>query len=224
MPLSPRARFFLAATLIGASDAALTLLLLTLLDHRLDRPPVRQFDLLAQARVHALTAPRLTPVMLALTSIGAIKIFATALALVLVYLVVRARRHEAALLGGAPAGAFALNETLKLHFHRLRPLVPWSLGDEHTFSFPSGHSLFSVVLYGTLAYIALRRPSSPRRRIGVLAPAILLPLGIGLSRIYLGMHFPTDVLAGWLTGALWLAAIIMIDHAWRARTDGRARI
>ncbi len=90
----------------------------------------------------------------------------------------------------------------------------WSIGDEHTFSFPSGHSLFAVVFYGTLAYCALHRRTSLRRQFGILAPAMVMPFCIGTSRIYLGMHYPTDVAAGWLTGALWLAAVVTIDLAW----------
>ena len=110
-----------------------------------------------------------------------------------------------------------LNESLKLHFHRARPRVPWSIGDEHTFSFPSGHSLFAVVLYGTLAYLALGRGRSIAWRLGCVALATLMPLSIGVSRIYLGMHYPTDVLAGWLAGVLWLSAVGVIDRAWRVQ-------
>ncbi len=172
-------RFYTTACLISLSDIALVVLLLTLLDHRLDRPAVLRFDLTRQARIHAFATPPLTAIMLALTWIGAIKIFAVALAAILLFLVLRGRRHAATLLGGAVAGAFVLNEALKQHFHRIRPQVPWSVGDEHTFSFPSGHSLFSVVLYGTLAYIALHSETTARRRLAILAPAMLMPLGIG---------------------------------------------
>jgi undecaprenyl-diphosphatase len=202
----------LTATLIALVCCVLILLVLTLLDHRLDLPAVQHFDLTLQARIHSFASPSLTRIMLALTWIGSIKIFLTALAVSILYRLLRHGRHDAILLAGSILGALVLNQTLKLHFHRLRPQVPWSIGDEHTFSFPSGHSLFSVVLYGALAWCALHRRTSPRRRLGVLTPAILMPLTIGLSRIYLGMHFPTDVLAGWLTGGLWLAAVISIDR------------
>ncbi len=212
--MSPRLRFYSTALLIIALSTGVTLLLLTLLHSRLGRPAFQRFDFAVQAWVHAWSNPWLTHVMLALTWVGAIKIFATALALSMVYLALRGDDHSAVLLGGAITSAFALNEALKQHFHRARPLVPWSIGDQHTFSFPSGHSLFSVVLYGTLAYIALHDAASVRRHITILVLAILMPLGIGISRIYLGMHYPTDVAAGWLTGALWLGAVLMIDRAW----------
>ena len=117
------------------------------------------------------------------------------------------------MLAFAVVGAFLLNESLKLHFHRARPQVPWAIGDEHTYSFPSGHALFAAALYGTLCYVALARRGTTRlRQVLVLVPACVLVAGIGLSRIYLGMHWPTDVLAGWFTGSLWLVTVMAIDR------------
>lgn len=212
--MSQRSRFAILALLLTILGALACLGALTMLDHKLDTPSLRHFDLSLQTRIHEWASPSLTRCMLALTWIGSIKIFATSLAVVLLFLLQRKRHHAVVLLALTMLGAFALNETLKLHFHRPRPHVLWSIGDEHTFSFPSGHSLFSLVLYGTLSYLALHHAATLTRRLSILAPAILLILGIGLSRIYLGMHFPSDVLAGYVTGALWLGTIIAIDSAW----------
>lgn len=219
--MSQRIRFFLGVLAIFALGVGITLLLLTLLHRQLGGTPLQHADVNLVARVHTIANPGLTRAMLALTYLGAIRIFAPALACVVLWLASRRREDEAALLGGGIAGAFVLNEALKLHFHRLRPRVPWSIGDEHTYSYPSGHSLFAVVLYGTLAYLALRPRVGNRRRMGVLLPALLLPLGIGLSRIYLGMHYASDVLAGWLAGGLWLVAVITVDRTWRAHAATR---
>ena len=213
-PYRPPLILTLLYTLIGAVAA---LSLLTILHAQLTQPLILIFDHKVQAQVHTWSSPWLSRCMLALTWIGSVKIFLTSLAVVLCGLIVRARKHAAAILVFAMTGALALNETLKLQFHRARPVVPWSIGDEKTYSFPSGHSLFSVVLYGTLAYLALRRGVSSRRQVAVLIPAILLPLGIGLSRIYLGMHWPTDVLAGYTVGLLWLAVTIAVDRLWTSR-------
>jgi len=212
--MTQRLRFLLTALAIATLTTGITLLLLTLIDHRLDLPEVLRFDLGLQARIHSSASPPLTQIMLAFTWIGSIKIFATALAIAIVWLLFRDGLHDAVLLGTAITGAFILNQTLKVHFHRLRPQVPWSIGDEHTFSFPSGHSLFAVVFYGTLAWCALHRHTDTRRRFAILVPAILMMFSIGTSRIYLGMHYPTDVAAGWLTGTLWLSAVIAIDLRW----------
>ena len=182
-------------------------------------PQLAGTDAALMATVHHWYSPGLTAVMLALTEIGAVATFASAVGVVVVLLLYRGHSHPAAILGGALLGAFALNESLKLHFHRARPVVPWSIGYEPTFSFPSGHSLFACALYGTLAYLALRPPTSAARKTAILLPAILLPLGIGLSRIYLGMHFPTDVLAGYTAGGAWLAAVITADRIWQTRVS-----
>ena len=165
--------------------------------------------------------------MLALTSIGSIKVFLPTLACAVVALLITGekqggrqtvrKREVAVLFSYAIGGALILNEAFKNFFHRPRPQVPWSIGEEPTWSFPSGHSLFSAVLYGLIAYLLLKRSPTPLR-ITLSAAALLLPLAIGLSRIYLGMHFPTDVLAGWTTGAVWLATTIAVDHRWQAHS------
>ena len=120
-------------------------------------------------------------------------------------------------------GALVLNDSFKLFFHRARPVVPWSIGDEHTFSYPSGHSLFSLVLYGLIAYNLVARRGHHVHRVLALFLAAILSLGIGISRIFLGMHWPTDVLAGYITGALWLSAVIFIDRRWRTHASRLSR-
>ena len=206
------------ALLILAVATGAILLLLTWLDHVLPLPGVRQFDLAVQQRIHAFSSPAVTRWMLAFTWLGAMRTFAPALALVVGWLLWRGQtRSLAAMLGLPMVGAIVMNELLKLHFHRLRPQVAWALGDEHTFSFPSGHSLFAVVLYGTLGYAALRLQPSAGRRAGLVAVAALLCLAIGVSRIYLGMHFPTDVIAGYLCGLVWLLAVVLVDRTVHAQ-------
>lgn len=187
-------------------------------------PHLAHFDAQVQAGVHRWSSPPLTALMLALTGIGGIATFATAVGVVTLLLLYRRRHHMAIVLGGSLAAAFVLNESLKLHFHRIRPDVLWRIGLEPTFSFPSGHALFATILYGTLAYLSFHPAMSFRRRVEVLGPALLLPLSIGLSRIYLGMHFPTDVLGGYLAGLAWLAGLITADRVWRAQTAGERPI
>lgn len=193
---------------IVVGSVASSLLALTALHANLDLPLIRRFDREAQMFVHGWTSPAVTRMMLALTWLGAIKIFAVALASFILLLWMQRRIREGALLAFSLIGAFLLNEGLKLHFHRARPAVAWAIGDEHTFSFPSGHSLFAVVLYGTLCWLSSRKAG---RTVPVV---VLLALGVGLSRIYLGMHWPTDVLAGWFAGIMWLLAVVALDSLW----------
>jgi undecaprenyl-diphosphatase len=100
-------------------------------------------------------------------------------------------------------GGVLLSGILKLGVDRPRPdLVP-HLVEEYTASFPSGHAMLSAVVYLTLGGL-LSRVEGPRRiKIYVLSVSVILTFLIGLSRIYLGVHWPTDVLAGWCAGATW---------------------
>lgn len=106
----------------------------------------------------------------------------------------------------ANLGALLLNNGLKLIFTRSRPTLWESLIQETSYSFPSGHALGALVLYGSLAYLLAR--SYPSRSLLIYGTATLVITLIGLSRLYLGVHYPTDVIAGYITGFLWLRICI----------------
>ncbi len=101
-----------------------------------------------------------------------------------------------------------LNQGLKLLFQRPRPELWPPLITEHTYSFPSGHALQGTVLYGASSYLLANR--FPRWANWLYGGAILLVGAIGLSRLYLGVHWPLDVLAGWTVGFLWLITCIFL--------------
>lgn len=202
---------------IGMASWGVALAWLTALHTELG--PLAGIDRAIQFGVHGWTRPWATGVMLAFTWVGAVKMVVPAVVGMLGWLLWSGRRHTAAVLSGAIGGAVVLNETLKLHFHRARPTVPWAIGDERTYSFPSGHSLFAVTLYGVLVYLALRRGVSVRRRVSVVVTALVMVVGIGLSRIYLGEHFPTDVLAGYGVGLVWVAGVAGMDRVWRGARE-----
>jgi membrane-associated phospholipid phosphatase len=105
-------------------------------------------------------------------------------------------------------GALILNQGLKLVFVRPRPLLWKQLIKEVSYSFPSGHALGSLVLYGFLAYLlGLQFPRWSQLIYGLAAGLIG---AIGLSRLYLGVHYPTDVMAGYAIGFLWLMMCIVM--------------
>jgi len=136
------------------------------------------------------------------------------------YLLARRRSYaEAALMVLAYAGAEVLSYSLKLAFRRDRPFFTDPLATVSTYSFPSGHATVSIAVYGALCLVVLRRLTGPARVVCVAAAILLVSL-IGFSRMYLGVHFFSDVLAGFSVGMAWLAlCVVVLDlhHRRRAR-------
>lgn len=169
-----------------------------------------RFDALIRGWVHGFASPPMTTAMVTISHIGAevlVAVFATALVLFLV----RRWNRAAVWLATSMAGALVLDLSLKHGFHRARP-VPFFGIAPHSYSFPSGHALFSFCIYGVLAGLLARRMKSNLLAALVWTAAALLIAAIGLSRIYLGVHYPTDVLAGYLAGAIWVTALIAADR------------
>jgi len=102
--------------------------------------------------IHGHASPMATRMMLALTFIGSIRVIVPLVAVVALWRWLKHCRTDAFLILVAVGGSAALNIGLKLYFHRQRPDVPWALSEEHSFSFPSGHSVAAITLYGILAY------------------------------------------------------------------------
>ncbi|WP_090110326.1 phosphatase PAP2 family protein [Limimaricola pyoseonensis] len=120
----------------------------------------------------------------------------------------------------AIGGGTLLSRGAKLFFDRPRPdLVPHE-SIVYTASFPSGHSMLSAVVYFTLAVMLSRLEARRLMKIYILTAAILLTGVVGMSRVYLGVHWPTDVLAGWSAGAAWATACFLVAR-W---LQGRGRI
>ena len=104
---------------------------------------------------------------------------------------------------GAIVGASVLDAVLKLSFHRARPEVVPHLTQVDTASFPSGHAMISAAVYLTLGALLASSQTSRGARLYVLGLSVIVTLLIGLSRLYLGVHWPSDVVAGWSAGAAW---------------------
>jgi undecaprenyl-diphosphatase len=119
------------------------------------------------------------------------------------YLSLEGKRQEAALLIVAVVGGLLISSLLKAGFDRPRPdLVPHG-SIVSSRSFPSGHSMLSAVTYLTIGAISARLREDRRVKIYILVMAVLTTMLVGISRVYLGVHWPTDVLAGWTIGAAW---------------------
>jgi membrane-associated phospholipid phosphatase len=157
--------------------------------------------------LHGRATDPFTDVFRAITTLGN---FATLVIVTVIAVTVFWRRRErtdAVFVLFAFLGAQVLSSAMKLGFRRERPFFPDPLATESSFSFPSGHALISLAVYGSIALVLARR--LPRRgdRMLLYAAAGLLILAIGFSRLYLGVHFLSDVLAGFAAGAAWLALL-----------------
>ena len=115
-----------------------------------------------------------------------------------------------------------LNQVLKALFARPRQHFEHPLLVETSYSFPSGHAMGSLLAYGMLAYFAVLALGSWRSRVGAVFAVALLVLLIGLSRMYLGVHYLSDVAAGYAAGGVWLSALITAAETVRRRGKLRA--
>lgn len=139
------------------------------------------------------------------TALGGTAVLTLVILATLGYLLLADRHRAAALAAVAVAGGILLSTLLKIGFDRPRPdLVPHA-AQVYTASFPSGHSMMAAVTWFTLAAILARVLATPVLKAYVLIVAAFVSLLVGVSRVYLGVHWPTDVLAGWSAGAAWAA-------------------
>lgn len=152
--------------------------------------------------IQKLHVPLLDRLMLSITSLGdpvVLLLICLGLGIGPLY---NSRRSEATTLGIAAVGAIGLNCWLKALFGRARPALWDRLINVGLHSFPSGHAMASIAVYGFLAYILAKQFPQWRGRIFTLT--VVLIVAIGFSRLYLGVHWPTDVVAGYAIGLAWL--------------------
>jgi undecaprenyl-diphosphatase len=161
-------------------------------------------------------SPALTGIALDFTALGSGLIVWLVILVASVFLWNSRHRWSVALLWVSILGAGLINATLKTLFDRPRPqLFPWRVPYAGLSSFPSGHSMTAMVCYATLAYLMARL--APTRFLSrfTIAGAAVLVLLIGVSRMYLGVHYPTDVLAGFTMGLAWAAFCAIAMEALR---------
>ncbi|MGH1591368.1 phosphatase PAP2 family protein [Methylobacterium phyllosphaerae] len=136
------------------------------------------------------------------TSLGSMVILCFLSAVVVGYLLMIRKRGAAALLVGSILGGTAISFGLKLLFDRPRPEMPGGI-QVFTTSFPSSHAMLSAVTYLTLGALMTRVAAGARLKAYFMGLAVLLTVVVGLSRVYVGVHYATDVLAGWCVGSAW---------------------
>ncbi len=128
------------------------------------------------------------------------------------YLLMRRRYRMVALLAAATGGGLVVSLLLKNAFSRPRPEFASETTHVLTASFPSGHSMLAAIVYLTLGVLLARTSTRYRDKLYFLTTALMVTVLVGLSRIYLGVHYPTDVLAGWSFGLIWALLCWLVAH------------
>jgi membrane protein DedA with SNARE-associated domain len=174
----------------------------------LTNDPLVRYDRAIADYLHSVATPPLTTFFLIVTAFGSIETIALLGLLVAAFFAWRRRWLFLGTWLSAVGGSVILNQLLKALFARPRPFFEHPLLIETSYSFPSGHAMESFVVYGMLAYFAVLALKTWRARTAVAFASTLLVLLIGLSRMYLGVHYFSDVVAGYAAGGVWLSALI----------------
>ncbi len=184
-------------------------------------------DTVANPFLHNLASPPLDAIMGAATFVASVPAIPVLLVVALAVLLIGHHRREALFLLLAIGGSLAINQVLKLVFHRPRPQLAWA-HVQPEYSFPSGHSQNGLVFYLAIALIVWVL-FGRRAGIAAVVAAVVLALLIGTSRIYFGYHYLTDVVGGYAAGLAWLLIVGMAFDAgpllarWRARREAADR-
>ena len=161
------------------------------------------YDVAALQWMQTHHSPLLTRIMTELTFLGTGTVVLTIVGVVAMFLWHTEHKHSARLLLASVAGGILLNNALKLWFARPRPEVFERLTETASSSFPSGHAMSATVCYGTVAYLVMRLQKRHWSRVLTGITAFILIVGICTTRLYLGVHYPSDVIAGMIIGLAW---------------------
>ena len=203
--------FLSLSLLLGLGAAIAALVFFGWLADEVLEGETRHFDDVTRAAVHTLASPTMTTTMRGVSFLGSTLFLTAATIFVVLWFVLRKWGREAALLAITMIGASALNTTLKLAFKRPRPVPFFNLTPPETYSFPSGHSLASCCFFAGLAAILSGRVKSRRARTIIWIAAATMFVLIGLSRIYLGVHYTTDVIAGFVAALIWILVVRFVE-------------
>lgn len=203
--------------LIGLALAILCALLFGWLSQEILESDTTQLDNHIRALIHGESETQFTRAMKIASDIGSPVVVGMLTLSAIVYFWIANRRQDAAIFAVTIVGAGVLSYVLKISFHRARPVPYFGIAVPNSFGFPSGHALVSLCFYGVLAYQVNSRIRNLAYRAGIWSVAVFMVVLIGFSRIYLGVHYPTDIAAGYAAGAVWVAAIVLAENSIRRR-------
>lgn len=203
--------FLSLSLLLGLAAAIGALIFFSWLTDEVLEGDSQQFDEVTRAAVHQLASPVMTALMRALSFVGSTIVLAIGTTIAVIVFATRKWGREAKLFAATMIGGSLLNVTLKLTFKRARPTPFFDLTPPETYSFPSGHSLMSACFFGALAAILTAHTKSKRLRAIIWTICAAMFLSIGFSRIYLGVHHTTDVIAGFAAALIWILVVRFVE-------------
>jgi len=202
---------------LGLASAVSALFFFAWLADEVLEGDAKMFDETVRLYAHGFANESLTALMLFITMLGSTLFLSFLCVSIFVIFIIKNWKRGAVLLMTTMAGAVILNFALKVSFGRVRPDPFFDTPLPASYSFPSGHSLYAVCFYGVLAWLITARIQNKSLRIFIWSLAVLLALLIGLSRIYLGVHYPSDVIAGFAVAIVWILTVILIDFTLKKR-------
>jgi undecaprenyl-diphosphatase len=220
----PRAKYGLSLTIGLIITFFFVYLFFGILQDVIGRDPIYFADIRVLNLVALYRTTRLNHVMLFFTTLGKGIVIAIGVFLLAnIYIFKNKPNYLITLLVSVIAGQLIFVELIKRLVHRTRPEFANVLVFENSFSFPSGHTFVAVSFYGLLTFFLFRIIKNRLLKIITVISGILLILTIGFSRIYLGAHFPTDVLASLAAGGAWLTAVITAFNIWEKSGEKKKR-
>ena len=156
--------------------------------------------------IHSISTAMLDKIFLVFTTVGNVKYILPISVAIMAYLIYKKQRHNALILLFGVGGAAVSNFILKLIFHRDRPTFWHSAITETGYSFPSGHAMISSALILCLIVMTW---NTKWRLLSIIVGGVVVVM-IGLSRLYMGVHYPTDVVAGWSVSIIWVFLVVTI--------------
>lgn len=206
--LSPTEYLGLHLTIGFAIAASFLYLFISVIEDIAFRDPLYFADSRIINLAQIFRTPFLNEVMLFITYLGKWQIIFSAILIALLILFVRRQYHRMAGLALGVLGGELFVDITKNIATRARPPILNALYVEPTYSFPSGHATVAMTFYGLIAYFLIKAVKSWKTKVAILLGAAFLVFAIGFSRIYLGVHYPSDVLAGYSLGLLWITTVI----------------
>jgi membrane-associated phospholipid phosphatase len=220
-PAAGPGALFGLASIVGLTVAVLALFLFGWLADEMLEGDTLAFDLRVRTAAQTLASPGMTHALILVSRLGGPAVLGALGAILTAIFVWRRWWRGAILLPMAMVGAGILDSTLKLAFRRTRPASFFDYPVPGSYSFPSGHALFAFCFFTAAAALLSPRLAHPLLRWLLRLVAVAIVLAIGFSRIYLGVHYPSDVIAGYTVGLMWSSVIIVGDRVAHARARRR---